>query len=161
AREALVVAMAAFAQEPRDGGLESLRDRIRRIIGDAAEAKNLCDQANEAVRIQAARKIEAGEAGDKLKSHIDKWDAAWRAALAETGLPSNHTIEAASTTLEIVNELDVIKSKIDELTHRIEAMGDDTDAFRRAVVATTASLPDAPTGAAAEACRRLEERLRA
>ena len=161
ALQALVVAMAAFVAGPHDGGLEALQDRARSIIGDIAEAKTLYEKADAAVRGQSERKIEADEAADKLKARIDDWTATWRAALAEAALPSDQTIEAASATLEVINELDVVKSKIDELTHRIEAMGHDREAFRDALAALTATLPEAPTGTATATCRWLEERLRA
>jgi uncharacterized protein YhaN len=118
-RQALALAMAAFVAGPHDGSLEALRDRARSIIGDAADAKTLYEKADEAVRGQSARKVDADEAADKLKSRIDHWKAAWRAALEEAGLPPDQTIDAAAVTLEIMNELDVLKSKVDELTRRI------------------------------------------
>src|SRR5262249_46182117 len=103
ARQALIVAMTAFAAGPHDGGLESLQDRARSIIGDIAEAKTLYDKADAAVRGQSERKIEADEAADKLKARIDDWTATWRAALAEARLPPHQTIEAASATLGVAN----------------------------------------------------------
>src|SRR5262249_52944572 len=71
------------------------------------------------------------------------------------------TTEAACATLEIMNEIDIAKSKIDELTHRIEAMRRDRDIFGSAVAAVVASLPGAPAGESVEICRQLESRLRA
>src|SRR6266478_5173559 len=161
ARRSLVDAMAAFAAGPLDGGLEVLRDRARSIIGDVAEAKSLHDKADAAVRELSERKIEADEAADKLKSRIDEWTAAWRAALAKAGLPPDQTIETASATLDVINEIDGIKSRIGELTHRIETMGHERNAFGDAVAEITAILPRVPTAAATETCRWLEERLRA
>jgi uncharacterized protein YhaN len=160
-RHALITAMAAFAAGCDDRGLETLRDRARCIIADAADMKTRYEKAEEAVRAESAHKVDADEAADKVKARIDEWSAAWQAALANAGLRPDQTIEAASATLEVVNELDVIKSRIDELTHRIEAMGHDRDAFRDAVAVITATLPGAPTGAATQTCRWLEERLRA
>jgi uncharacterized protein YhaN len=159
-RQSLVDAMAAFAAGPHDGGLEVLRDRARSTIGDAAEAKSLHDKADAAVRELSERKIEADEAADKLKSRIDEWTAAWRAVLAEAGLSPDQTIETASATLEVINEIDGIQSKIGELTHRIETMGHERNAFRDTVTAITAILPGVPTAEATETCRWLEGRLR-
>jgi uncharacterized protein YhaN len=159
ARQMLAAAMEEFAVVPPECGLEPLRERARDILGDVAKANTLHEKAEEAVRVQSARKIEADEAADKLKSRIEDWKAAWRAALAEAGLSPDLTIEAASATLEVMNELDVVKSKVDELTHRIETMGYDRDAFREALAAMTATLPGAPTAAAVETCRWLEQRL--
>lgn len=161
ARHALITAMAAFATGRDDRGLESLRDRARGIIADVADLKTRHEKAEAAVRAESAHKIDADEAAGKVKARIDEWSAAWQAALAAAGLQPDQTIEAASATLEVVNELDVIKSRIDELTHRIDSMGHDRDAFRDAVAVITATLPGAPTGAATRACRWLEERLRA
>lgn len=160
-RQSLVDAMAAFAAESHDGALEGLRDRARGIIGDVAEAKSLHDKADAAVRELSERKIEADEAADKLKSRIDEWTTAWRTVLAQAGLPPDQTIETASATLDVVREIDGIKSRIGELTHRIETMGHERKVFGDAVAETTAILPGVPTAAATETCRWLEERLRA
>ncbi|HWN52820.1 MAG TPA: AAA family ATPase [Xanthobacteraceae bacterium] len=159
ARQTLAAAMEAFALVPPERGLEPLRERARDILGDVAKANTLHEKAEEAVRVQSARKIDADEAANKFKSRIEDWKAAWRGALAEAGLPPGLTIEAASATLEIMNELDLVKSKVDELTHRIEAMGHDRDAFRDALAAMTTTLRGAPAGTAAETCRWLEKRL--
>jgi len=160
-QQSLVDAMAAFAAGPHDGRLEGLRDRARGIIGDVAEAKSLHDKADAAVRELSERKIEADEAADKLKSRIDEWTAAWRAVLAQAGLPPDQTIETASATLDVINEIDGIKSRIGELTYRIETMGHERNAFGDAVAEITGILPRVPTAAATETCRWLEERLRA
>jgi uncharacterized protein YhaN len=160
-RQALAAAMTAFVAEPHDCGLEALRERARDLLRDVANANTLHEKADEAVRGQSARKDAADEAVEKLKSRIDSREVAWRAALAEAGLPSSLTIEAAYSTLEIMNEIDIAKSKIDELTHRIEAMWRDRETFRNAVAAVAANLPGAATGDAAEICRQLEKRLRA
>ncbi len=159
-RQALVDAMAAFVGAPQDCELEALRERARDLLRDVANANALYEKADEAVRAQSARKDAADDAVENLTSRINNWEAAWRTALAEAGLPSNLTIEAAYATLEIMNEIDIAKSKIDELTHRIEAMRRDCDAFRNAVADVAAMLPGAAAGDAAEICRQLEERLR-
>jgi uncharacterized protein YhaN len=161
ARQSLVDAMAAVAVGSHDGGLEGLRDRARGIIADVAEAKSLHDKADAAVRELSERKIEADEAGDKLKSRIDEWTAAWRAVLMQAGLPPDQTIETASVTLDVINEIDGIKSRIGALTHRIETMGHERKAFGDAVAEITAILPRVPTAGATETCRWLEERVRA
>jgi uncharacterized protein YhaN len=160
-RQALAAAMEPLTVLPRDCELEALRDRARSIISDADEAKTQHAKAGAVVRGQSERKIEADEAADKLKSRLEEWKAAWQATLAEAGLPPGHTIEAATATLEVINELEVVKSRIDELTHRIEAMGRDRDAFCDAVAAITATFREAPAGTAVETCRQLEEGLRA
>ena len=161
ARQTLAATMEAFAIVPPECGLEPLRERARDILSDVAKANTLHEKAEEAVRVQSVRTIDADEAADRLKSRINDWTATWEAALADAGLRPDLTIEAASAILEIVNEIAIVKSKIDELTHRIEAMGHDRDAFRDAVAATTADLPEASAGGATETCRWLEERLRA
>ena len=159
ARQALAATMAAFVVE-LNGELESLRERARDLLRDVVNANTLHEKADEAVRTQSARKDAADEAVDRLKARIDRWEAAWRAALAEAGLPPDLTTEAACATLEIMNEIDIAKSKIDELTHRIEAMRRDRDTFRNAVAALAVDLPGAPTGDAVEVCRQLDNRLR-
>ena len=158
---ALIAAMAAFGVEPHDGGLEFLRERARDLLREVADANALYEKAEEAVRGQSARKHAAGEAVERLTSRIDGWQAAWRAALAEAGLPPDLSIDAACATLEIMNEIDVARSKIDELAHRIESMRQDRDTFGNAVAAVVADLPAAPTGDAVEICQQLDNRLRA
>jgi uncharacterized protein YhaN len=160
AREALAAAMAAFVTAPPDGGLDVRRERARSIIDDAAKAKSRYDKIDADVRVLSDRKAEMDEAGDKLDLRIGEWTGAWRTALAEAGLPSDLTVEAAATTLEVINELDGIKSKIDGLSHRIEAMRADRDAFGDAVAGIAAALPDCPAGTAVEVCRWLEGCLR-
>ena len=159
-RRALVAAMTAFVAEPHDCGLEALRELARDLLRDVANANTLHEKADEAIRAQSARKDAADEAADRLISRIDNWGATWRAALGDAGLPSNLSTEAAYATLEIINEIDIAKSKIDELTHRIAAMKRDRDTFGSAVSAVAANLPEESTGDAAEICRQLERRLR-
>jgi uncharacterized protein YhaN len=160
-RRALVAAMTAFVAEPHDCGLEALRELARDLLRDVANANTLREKADEAVRGQSARKDAADEAADKLISRIDSWAATWRAALADAGLSSDLSIAAAYATLEIINEIDIAKSKMDELTHRIAAMRRDRATFGDAVAAVAANLPGESTGHAAEICRQLEGRLRA
>jgi uncharacterized protein YhaN len=159
-RQALAAAMAAFVTEPHDYGLESLRERARDVLRDVANANTLHEKADEAVRGQSARKDAADEAVDKLKSRLGGWESAWRAALAEAGLRPDLTTDGACATLEIMNDIDIAKSKIEGLSHRIEAMRHDRVTFCNAVAAVTANLPGAPAGDAAEICRQLEKRLR-
>jgi uncharacterized protein YhaN len=161
AGKALVAAMAAFAVEPADGGLEALREQARGIIDEVAKAKSSYDKIDADLRLLSDRKTEMDEAGDKLDLRIGEWTAAWRTALADAGLPSDLTIDAAVATLEVINELDGVKSKIDGLSHRIEAMRADRDAFGDAVAGIAAAMPDSPAGTAVEVCRWLEQRLRA
>src|SRR5262249_42709137 len=66
----------------------------------------------------------------------------------------------ATATLEVINDLDGLKSKIDGLNHRAGAMRAERDAFADAVAGLAAALPDVPAGHAVETCRWLEERLR-
>ncbi|HSV24910.1 MAG TPA: AAA family ATPase [Xanthobacteraceae bacterium] len=160
-RQALVDAMAPFVIEPYDSELESLRERARDVLRDIANANTLHEKADEAIRGQSARRDAADEAADKLNSLIDDWGAAWRGALAAVGLPPDLTIEAACAILEVMSEIDIAKSKIEESTRRIEAMRHDRNAFHNAVAAVASALPGAPTGDAVEICRRLEHRLRA
>jgi uncharacterized protein YhaN len=160
AREALAAAMMAFAAEPPPDGLDALRDQARSIIAEAADAKSRYDKAETAVRGLSEQKVQADEAANRIEAHIKAWVADWRKALAEAGLPSDQTVEAAGATLEVISELDGVKSKIDGLNHRIEAMRADRDTFADAVAGIAAGLPDAPAGAASELCRWLEEQLR-
>jgi uncharacterized protein YhaN len=160
-RRALVAAMAAFAAEPHDCGLEALRELARDLLRDVTNANTLREKADEAVREQSARKDAADEAADKLISRIDNWGGAWRTALADAGLPPNLSTDAAYATLEIINEVDIAKSKMDELTHRIAAMGRDRDTFGNVVAAVTANVPGELTGDATEISRQLERRLQA
>ncbi len=160
-RRALVAAMAAFVPEPHDCRLEALRELARDLLRDVVNANTLREKADEAVRGQSARQNAADEAADKLISRIDNWRGAWCAALAEAGLPSNLSTDAACATLDIINDIEIAKSKIDELTHRIGAMRRDADAFGHAVAAVAANLPGESTGDAAAICRQLERRLRA
>ncbi|HMA73208.1 MAG TPA: AAA family ATPase [Xanthobacteraceae bacterium] len=159
AQQALAVALAGFSSSADDDGLDALRDQARSIIHDAAEAKTLHEKAAEAVRGQLARKTDADEAAEKLRTRIDRWKVDWGAALTEAGLPPDQTIEGASATLDVINELDIVKSNIDGLTHRIEAMRHDRDAFRDAVATITETLSGVPRRPAVETCRWLKDRL--
>jgi uncharacterized protein YhaN len=161
ARQALAATMAAFGVAPDDGELESLRERARDLLRDISNANILHDKADEAVHAQSARKDAADEALDRLKGRIDRWKAAWRAALDDAGLALGLTTEAACVTLEIMNDIDIAKSKIDELTHRIDAMRRDRETFRNAVGAVAVDLLGASTADAVETCRQLEKGLRA
>jgi uncharacterized protein YhaN len=160
ARQMLAAAMASFTTGPQDGGLDALRDQARGIIDAAAKAKSTYDKADADVRLLSDRKREMDDEADRLNSRIGEWTEKWRKALAEAGLPTDQTIDTAAATLEIINELDGVKSKIDGLNDGIEAMRSARDAFGHAVAVVASALPDAPAGAAVEVCRWLEERLR-
>jgi uncharacterized protein YhaN len=160
AGQALAISVAAFTVEPPDG-LDSLRDQARSIITDAADAKSRYDKAEAAVRGLLEQKVQADEAANKVEAGITAWVADWRKALTEAGLPPDQTVETAAATLEIINELDGVKSKIDGLNSRLAAMRADRDAFADAVSVLAAALSGALAGAAVEVCRSLEERLRA
>jgi uncharacterized protein YhaN len=160
ARRSLAAAIAAVITETPEGSLDTLREQARGIIADAADVKSRRDRAETAVRGKVEQKAQADDAVGRVESRVKEWTAAWRMALSEAGLPSDLTVEAAAATLEIITELDGIKSKIDGLSQRIETMRTDRDAFGDAVAGIAAALPDSPTGTAAEVCRSLEERLR-
>jgi uncharacterized protein YhaN len=161
ARRALAAAMEAFGAPSHDGSLEALRDRARRIIEEVSEAKSRHDSAEGAVREKAEQKGEADEAMAKVESDFKQWTADWRRALADAGLPPDQTIDSAAATLEVINDLDRLKSKIDELSHRIESTKADREAFADAVAGIAAMLRDAPAGNAVQVCRLLEQHLRA
>jgi uncharacterized protein YhaN len=161
AGQALAAAMETLTTAPQDGGFEALRDRARNIIEEAAEAKNRYDSAELAVREMSEQKDRADEAAGKVEARIAQWTVEWRKALADAGLPSDHSIDAAEVILEIINDVDGLKSKIDGLNHRIESMRTSRDAFGDAVAGVASALPDASAGTAVEVCRWLEERLSA
>ncbi len=168
ARQALAAAMAAFtgAQVPEspdasleDVSLEVLRDRTRSMIDDVIRANSQYDKADATLRELSEQKTLADEAASRVETHLNNWAANWRKTLAEAGLPSDNTIEAAEVTLELISEIENVKSKIDGLNHRIGATRTGHDAFSAAVAAVAAALPDSPSGTAVEVCRWLEERL--
>lgn len=160
-RQTLAAAMALFTAGPQDGDLDALRDRARGIIDDAAKARSNYDKADADVRLLSDRKREMDDEAERLNSRSCEWVEKWRKALAEAGLPTDQTIETAAAALEVINELDGVRSKIDGLNDSIEAMRSAWDAFGHAVVCVASALQDAPAGAAVEVCRGLEERLRA
>jgi uncharacterized protein YhaN len=165
ARQTLAAAMEAFAAPLADGGFEALRDRARGIIEEAAEAKSRYDSAEASVREMSEQKVHADEAADKVESRIRDWTANWLKALADAGLPADQTIDAAAidgaaATLEVIDELDDLKSRIDRLNHHIESMRTAGERFGDAVAGVAAALADAPAGTAVQVCRWLEQRLR-
>jgi uncharacterized protein YhaN len=160
ARHALAAAMAEFIGAPQDGDLEALRDQARSIIDAAVKARSRYDKADTEVRGLSDRQMEMAEEADRLDSRIGEWMGAWRAALAEAGLSPDLTIDAAAAALEQINELDIVKSKLDALNRHVDAVRANREAFGEAVAAVTAAFPGAPTGAAVTVCRWLEERLR-
>jgi uncharacterized protein YhaN len=160
ARRALAEALAELTGEPQGGSLDALRDRACSIIDAAAQAKSRYDKADADVRILSDRTLELDDEADRLGVRIGEWTDRWRKALADAGLPSGQTIEMAAATLDVINDLDGLKSKIDGLNHRAGAMRAECDAFADAVAGLAATLPDVPSGAPVERCRWLEERLR-
>jgi uncharacterized protein YhaN len=160
ALQALAAAMATFTTAPQSGGFEALRDRARSIIEEAAAAKSRYDSAESAVREMSEQKARVDEAADKVESRITQWTVEWRKALVDAGLPPDHTIDAAEAILDVINDVDGLKSKIDGLSHRIESMRNNRDAFGDAVAGIASVLPNTPAGTAVEVCRWLEERLR-
>jgi uncharacterized protein YhaN len=160
ARQALAAAMAGFAGSFDDDSLEALRDQARSIIDEVAAAKSRYDSAEMAVSTMSEQKVKADETVEKVDARIKGWTEKWGKALAEAGLPSDLTIEGAAETLEIINDLDRLKSDIDRLNYEIETMRADRDAFGDAVAGIAATLPDAPAGTGEAVCRWLEQRLR-
>ncbi len=169
ARRALAAAMAAFTGVPvpespdaslEDISLEVLRDRTRSMIDDVARTNGQYEKVDATMRELSEQKALANEAASRVETHLNNWAANWQSALAEAGLPSGHTIEAAEATLEVISEIENVKSKIDGLNHRIGATRSGHDAFCATVAAVAAALPDAASGTAVEVCHWLEERLR-
>jgi uncharacterized protein YhaN len=160
ARQALAVAITAFDAPPADGGLEALRDQAHSIIEENAAAKSRHDKAETNVRVMSEQKVHVDEEAEKVDAGLKEWTDRWRKALLEAGLPSDQTIETAEATLEIINDIDGFKSKIDERNHEIESMRADRDAFGDAVAVIAAALPDVPAGTGEAVCRWLEQRLR-
>ncbi len=169
ARQGLASAVAAMTgahapesrgRSPEDVTLESLRDQARTIIDDVTRANSQYEKAEAALRGLSEQKAQADEAADRVETHLHNWAANWQKALAEGGLPAGRTIEMAEATLEVIGEIENVKSHIDRLTHRIGATRTDLEAFAAAVAAVAAALADAPAGTAVEVCRELEQRLR-
>jgi uncharacterized protein YhaN len=163
-RLALAAAMMAFGVEARDldhaGDLDALRERARSLIDAAARAKTAYDKADADVRLLSDRKAEMDEEAERLDVRAGEWMEAWRTALAEAGLPVDLTAETAAATLDIINEVDSLKSKIDGLSRHVDAVRAGQDAFGGAVAGIAAAFPGAPPGTAVAVCRWLEERLR-
>lgn len=139
-------------------GLDVLRERARRLCDRVAADKRQYDKAQDAVREQERRRSQAEESVASLDNQIADWRSQWQAALSAAGLPSTHTIEAASAVLEIMSKLDIEKRSIDELKHRIETMESDRTGFSLAVGQLTHILPEA-TADNVDNCRRLEAAL--
>lgn len=157
--EALVVSLPAFGIPASAGdGLEALRERARRLCERAAAEKRQYEKVQDAVREQERRGHQAEEAVANLDLLIADWRSDWQATLTAAGLPSGHTIEAASAVLDIMNALDVEKRSIDDLKHRIETMENDRTGFSLAVGQLTPLLPDAGADNF-DNCRRLEAAL--
>ncbi len=159
--EALVSALAGFTLAATEYGLEKLRDCARRVIDDAAKASTLHAKANEAVRVQAESKVQAGQSAAKIESQITEWDSKWSAALEAAGLNQNLSIESASVILDIMNSLDGLKLQVDGLSHRIDTMQKDRDSFKEAVAALASAIQFSPFPDPIETSRQISLRLEA
>ncbi len=157
----LVSALKGFTPAQPDDGLDKLRDRARKILGDVAKANTQHAKTNEAVRAQTDRKAQAEQAVFNLEADIGEWTKKWSASLAEAGLNHNLSIESVSIILDVMNSLDGLKIQIDGLAHRIKAMKEDRDRFKEAVNTLASLVPSAPKSDPVETCRHFELSLEA
>lgn len=173
ARTALEAAITAFAGKPCQGppeggaeghledGLAVIKDRARRIIDHIGAAHIRYEKAATALGAASEQKARAHEEAGRIEDRIGEWTAAWREALVSGGLPAALGVEAATTTLGIMGELDGLNAAIGAVSHRIETVRAAGTAFAAALETLRAALPDMPPGLPPEVCRWLEERLEA
>jgi len=160
ANEALVASLQASGVPAcAEDGLEALRESARRLSERVTREKLQYEKAQDAKRLQERRRVQADEALAKLDAQIADWRSQWLAALNAAGLPSAHSIEAASAVLDIMNSLDLEKRSIDDLKHRIETMESDRTGFSLAVGKLAHLLPE-PAADNIENCRHLESALK-
>jgi uncharacterized protein YhaN len=147
------------AAEPAEG-IDALRSRARQLLDEARKGKAQYDAAQNAVRLQAGTRSRAEQAVARLDVQIAQWTADWRAALEGAGLRPDAGIETATAMLDIMNRLDVARTQIEDLGHRIQAMTDDWERFQAAALGLAALLPDADRHDPILASRSLEARLK-
>lgn len=156
---ALAAAMAAFTGEAHDGDVDALRDRARIILDAASEARRRHDDAAAALRTLSERNAESDRKAARLDAQVSEWRQSWHGALAQAGLAPGLTVEAATAALEVIAEVEGVKSAIAAVDGRLAAAAVERDAFAAAVAGITARLTAAPEGPAATVCRGLEARL--
>jgi uncharacterized protein YhaN len=155
----LGIALKGFTPVTPEDSLDTLRDRARKILDGAAKANTQSAKANEAVRAQTDRKSQAEQGVLKLDSQIGVWTQKWRAALAETGLNPNLSIESVSVILDVMNNLDGLKIQIDTLSHRIKTMKEDRESFKQAVSTLASLVPGALKTDPIATCKQIEASL--
>ena len=140
--------------------LDALRDQARQLLGELMAADTRHEKAKEAVWAQGKLVTDSNSALAELDGQIEAWEPQWRAALEAAGITPTLTVEGASVVLGIMSELDVVKSKADELKHRVSAMQSDLDGFAAEIGALAHLAPNAPSTDSVEICRLLEARLK-
>lgn len=160
AKTRLAASLALLKPVNAEADLSALRIQARAIVTDAAKEATRRAKALEALEIAQSQAKRADEALLRLEGESERWAADWRSALSSAGMPGDLSIDAATTVIEIMAQLDAIKPQIDQLTRRIDAMKSDVADYGQAIEAL-GPLATAYAGASAlEISRQLSERLR-
>src|SRR5712671_1952847 len=159
ALDSLTSGLADFPGAFPEDGLDGLLERGRTVLENVRRDNTVYVKANESVRTQSENKEQANAALAKLERDIAAWTQKWGEALGATGLRSDLTIESANVVLKNMQELDALKSKIDDLTHRITEMTQDRGAFGQSIAGLEIVEPGAVDSDPVGYCLRLEARL--
>ena len=160
AKTRLVAALGTFGSVDVEAPLSALRVQARAIVTEVAKEATRHAKALEGLQIAQNQVKRAKAAHERLEGESERWAGDWRSALTEAGMRNDLSIDAATTVIEIMAQLDTIKPQIDQLTRRIDAMESDVAAYEQAI-APLGPLAAAQAGASAvEVSRQLSERLK-
>jgi uncharacterized protein YhaN len=160
AQATLLNVLESFTTVESNANLAALRTQARNIVEAATGAATKRAAAVEALTNAQERKQEADAAHSRVNDQVTAWSIKWKTSLRDAGMNEALTVDAATTILEIMTQLDALKPQIDELTHRIDAMSEEKKVYETAIVALAPLVPEYSGMAATEISRRLDTCLK-
>ncbi len=157
----LADALKGFLKEPAEGDADRLRDKAGAVLLESAQEKARYERLDGMIRSLRKNKDQAEQAMSALESRLDSWRSNWGASLKEIGLTPERSIESVSVILETMNNLNALKSQIEDLTHRIDTMQDDLARFEQSIRSLDFLVPDSCDSDLIELLGRLRMNLEA
>jgi uncharacterized protein YhaN len=156
----LAEALAPLTPVAPQASLPKLRVLARGIVDSAAAEATRHATALKALEIAQGEAKDSGATLARLQDESTAWSTTWQSALRNAGMDEGLAIDPATTIIEIMTQLDALKPQIDQLTHRIDAMSSESQAYRQEIDALGPLAADYNASSALEISRQLDERLR-
>jgi uncharacterized protein YhaN len=145
----------------RDLPLEQLVEHARSIVERTQSAIAAHEQLVADARTAADELAKAQSAVQQTEKSLESWNVLWTKGLAPLAISAETTPAEARATIALLGDLADAENTTSDLTHRVESITADYDAFANSVFSLTASLAPDLEGEGIEMIRELNRRVEA